>query len=109
LILRHGPREAVAAGFRHYHYSLNEASTEFGSNTVLAYEGNTVPYNFLTSIAASGTVPSINLTFNIDQSHMLYARVDKGFRLGGASADTGPVPVGPHRHYQSRPRGPGHE
>jgi iron complex outermembrane receptor protein len=85
----------VAAGLRHYHYSLNEASTEFGSNTVLAAEGNTVPYNFLTSIAASGTVPSVNLTFNIDQNHMLYARIDKGFRLGGASADTGPVPVVP--------------
>src|SRR5690348_1888772 len=85
----------IAAGFRHYHYSLNETSTEFGSNTVLAAEGNTVPYNFSTAIAASGTVPSVNLTLNLDQNHMLYARVDKGFRLGGASADTGPVPVAP--------------
>ena len=85
----------IAMGARHYHYSLNETSTEFGSNTVLAAEGNTVPYNFQTAIAASGTVPSVNLTFNLDQNHMLYARVDKGFRLGGASADTGPVPVAP--------------
>jgi iron complex outermembrane receptor protein len=90
---RFSPHFAVAAGFRHYHYSLNETSTEFGSNTVLAAEGNTVPYNFATSIAASGTVPSLNLTYNIDGNHMVYARVDKGFRLGGASADTGPVPV----------------
>lgn len=85
----------LAAGFRHYHYSLNETSSEFGSNTVLAAEGNTVPYYFATAIAASGTVPSFNLTYNIDQNHMLYVRIDKGFRLGGASADTGPVPVVP--------------
>jgi iron complex outermembrane receptor protein len=92
---RFAPHFAVAAGFRHYHYSLNETSTEYGSNTVLAAQGNTVPYNFATSIAASGTVPSLNLTYNIDRNHMLYARIDKGFRLGGASADTGPIPVVP--------------
>ena len=86
---------SVAAGVRHYHYSLNETSSEYGSNTVLAAEGNSVVYNFGTSIAASGTVPSINLTYDIDQNHMVYARVDKGFRLGGASADTGPIPVVP--------------
>jgi iron complex outermembrane receptor protein len=86
---------AVAAGLRHYHYSLHETSTEFGSNTVLAAEGNTVPYNFATAISASGTVPSFTLTYNIDSSHMLYLRVDKGFRLGGAGADTGPIPVAP--------------
>ena len=40
-------------------------------------------------------MPSVNLTLNLNQNHMLYARVDKGFRLGGASADTGPVPVAP--------------
>ena len=92
---RFSPHFEIAGGFRHYHYSLSESSTEFGSNTVLAALGNTVPYNFATSIAASGTVPSVNLTYNIDQDHMLYARVDKGFRLGGASADTGPIPVAP--------------
>jgi iron complex outermembrane receptor protein len=86
---------SVAAGFRHYHYSLNETSTEYGSNTVLAALGNSVPYNFATSTSASGTVPSFTLTYNIDQAHMIYVRVDKGFRLGGAGADTGPIPVAP--------------
>lgn len=86
---------AIAAGLRHYHYGLNESSTEYGSNSVLAPLGNSVPYNFATSISASGTVPSVTLTYNIDANHMVYARIDKGFRLGGASADTGPVPVVP--------------
>ena len=92
---RFSPHFSIAAGFRHYHYSLNETSTEYGSNTVLAALGNTVPYNFATSISASGTVPSVTLTYNIDRSRMVYLRIDKGFRLGGAGADTGPIPVAP--------------
>lgn len=86
---------SIAAGFRRYHYSLHETSTEFGANTVLAGLGNTVPYNFATSTSSSGTVPSFTLTYNIDSGHMVYVRIDKGFRLGGASADTGPTPVAP--------------
>jgi iron complex outermembrane recepter protein len=83
----------VAAGFRRYHYSLGERSTEFGAFTPLGSEGNTVPYDAMASIAAGGTVPSITLTYNIDQDHMVYARIDKGFRLGGASGTAGPIPV----------------
>ena len=90
---RLSPHFAVAAGFRHYHYSLRETSTEFGAFSVLGIEGNTVPYHSGTSIAASGTVPSITLTYNIDRDHMLYVRIDKGFRLGGASGTAGPIPV----------------
>lgn len=90
---RISPHFAVAAGLRHYHYSLRETSTEYGVFSVLAVEGNTVPYDAGASIAASGTVPSFTLTYNIDRNHMIYARIDKGFRLGGASGDTGPIPV----------------
>ena len=90
---RFTPHFAVAAGVRHYHYSLRETSTEYGNFSVLAALGNTVPYTSGTSISASGTVPSINLTYNIDPNHMVYLRVDKGFRLGGASATAGPIPV----------------
>ncbi len=92
---RFSPHLAVALGFRHYHYSLRETSTEFGVFSVLAIEGNTVPYNSATSLSASGTVPSFTLTYNIDREHMLYARIDKGFRLGGASGTAGPIPVVP--------------
>ncbi len=90
---RLSPHFAVAAGFRHYHYSLSETSTEHGVFSVLGVEGNAVPYNSAASIAASGTVPSVTLTYNINPDHMLYVRIDKGFRLGGASGDTGPIPV----------------
>jgi iron complex outermembrane recepter protein len=83
----------VAAGFRHYHYSLAETSTEYGLFSALGPEGNTVPYNAAASIAASGTVPDVTLTWNIDSNHMLYAKVGKGFRLGGASSEVGPIPV----------------
>lgn len=84
---------AVAAGFRHYHFSLRETSTEFGAFSALGYLGNNVPYRSGTSIAASGTVPSFSLTYNIDRNHMLYVRISKGFRLGGASGTAGPIPV----------------
>jgi outer membrane receptor protein involved in Fe transport len=85
----------VAAGVRRYHYSMNETSDEYGVFTVYGVEGDDVPYNAATSIAAGGTIPSLTLTYNINPDHMLYARIDKGFRLGGASALTGPLAVVP--------------
>jgi len=90
---RLSPRFEVAAGLRRYHFGLAETSTEYGVFSALGPEGNTVPYNAGASIAASGTVPSFTLTYNIDADHMVYARIGKGFRLGGASGDTGPIPV----------------
>ena len=90
---RLSPHFAVAAGFRHYHYSMGETSTEYGLFTPLGTEGFNVPYNAANSIAASGTVPSVTLTYNIDPNHMIYARIDEGFRLGGISTLTGPIPV----------------
>jgi outer membrane receptor protein involved in Fe transport len=89
------PHFAVAAGFRHYHYSLSQIGTGHGVFSALGIEGNNVPYNFGASISASGTVPSITLTYNVDPNRMVYMRIDKGFRLGGATATTGPVPVVP--------------
>ena len=90
---RISPRFAVAAGFRHYHYSMAETSTEYGLFTPLGTEGFNVPYNAANSIAASGTVPSVTLTYNLDRNHMVYVRVDKAIRLGGISTLTGPIPV----------------
>lgn len=83
----------AAVGLRHYHYSLSETSTEYGLFTPLGAEGPNVPFNAATSDSASGTVPDFTLTFNIDSDHMVYARVGKGFRLGGVSTLTGPIPV----------------
>lgn len=83
----------LSAGFRHYHFGLSETSTEHGLFTPLGGEGVDVPYNAATSNSASGTVPSVTLTFNADSDHMVYARIGKGFRLGGVSTLTGPIPV----------------
>jgi outer membrane receptor protein involved in Fe transport len=90
---RLSPHFEVTAGFRHYHYSLSETSTEHGLFTPLGAEGLDVPYNAANSTAASGTAPSFTLTYNIDPDHMVYARIGKGFRLGGVSTLTGPIPV----------------
>jgi outer membrane receptor protein involved in Fe transport len=83
----------LAAGVRHYHYALSETSAEYGLFTPLGAEGTNVPYYAATSDAASGTVPDFTVTYNIDSDHMIYARVGKGFRLGGVSTLTGPIPV----------------
>jgi iron complex outermembrane receptor protein len=90
---RLSPHFEAAAGFRRYHYSLDERSTEVGVFSALGPEGNDVPYDAGATIAASGTVPSVTLTFNIDRDNMAYVRIDKGFRLGGASGTAGPIPV----------------
>jgi outer membrane receptor protein involved in Fe transport len=85
----------IAAGARYYRYSLNEPSTQIGAFTVLGGEGNNVPFKEDIATAASGTVPSFTLTYNVDSDHMVYVRIGKGFRLGGASGDVGPVAVTP--------------
>jgi outer membrane receptor protein involved in Fe transport len=81
----------VAAGFRRYHYSLSGSSSQVGAFTVSGAQGNDVPYNHAASFAASGTAPSFTMTYNIDPNHMVYLRIDKGFRLGGP--DPAPIPV----------------
>ncbi|HVW70546.1 MAG TPA: TonB-dependent receptor [Steroidobacteraceae bacterium] len=90
---RFSPHFEVEGGVRHYHYSLNSSSTQYGAFSTSGAEGNDVPDKASTSIAASGTVPSFAATYNIDQDHLVYARVGKGFRLGGVSGLTGPIPV----------------
>ena len=90
---RLSPQFEVEAGFRRYQYSMSETSSAYGVFSALGPEGNSVPYNAAVSAAASGTVPSFTLTYNIDRDHMVYARIGKGFRLGGASTVTGPIPV----------------
>ena len=85
----------LSAGYRRYNYTLNAPSTEYGSFTSSGALGDdVVSYNDL-SIAASGSVPSFSLTYNIDDDHMVYVRIGKGFRLGGASGDIGPLAVSP--------------
>jgi iron complex outermembrane receptor protein len=81
----------VAAGLRRYHYSLTDTSTQVGAFSALAGQGNNVPLNTSAAVAASGTVPSFTLTYNIDRDHMVYARIGKGFRLGGP--ELAPIPV----------------
>ena len=81
----------VAAGFRRYHYSLSGRSTQVGAFAVSGAQGNDVPFSHASSFSASGTVPSFTLTYDIDRDHMVYLRVDKGFRLGGP--DPAPIPV----------------
>jgi len=88
---RFSPHFEVAAGLRHYHYSLSGSATESGLFDPLGAEGLDVQYHFATSTRASGTVPSFTLTYNIDQDHMVYARIGKAFRLGGVI--TFPIPV----------------
>lgn len=90
---RLSPHLTLSGGFRHYDYSLSESSTEYGTFTATGPLGNTVPFTGTASIAASGTVPSFTLNYHIDSDHMVYAKIDKGFRLGGISSEVGPIPV----------------
>jgi outer membrane receptor protein involved in Fe transport len=92
---RISPQFELEGGFRHYHYSLGATSFQYGAFSAGAALCNTCPYNSAASIGASGTIPSITLTYNIDSQHMLYAKVDKGVRLGGVAGDVGPIPVAP--------------
>ncbi len=90
---RWSPQFEAAAGIRHYHYGLDESSTEHGVFTPLGAEGANVPFNAANTIGASGSAPSFSLTYNVDPDHMVYLRVGKGFRLGGVTTETGPIPV----------------
>jgi iron complex outermembrane receptor protein len=80
----------VSVGFRHYHYGLGETFHEFGAFSVYGSEGNTIPYNEAASAAASGTIPSLTLNYDVSPDSMIYATVTKGFRIGGANQ---PVPI----------------
>ena len=75
----------VAAGFRHYHYSLSQTNSQWGAFSVNLTPPYTEPFNTAASIASSGTIPSFNLTYTINDDDMIYANVAEGFRLGGAS------------------------
>ena len=87
---RFSPHFEVAAGFRRYHYSLSEQATQYGVFSVNGAQGDTVPFNSSGSDQASGTIPSLTLTYNVDSNHMVYVNIAKGLRLGGVSQ---PVPV----------------
>jgi iron complex outermembrane receptor protein len=92
---RLSPQFEVEGGFRHYNYSLGASSFQYGAISAGAALCNTCQYFSSASIGASGTIPSLTLTYNIDPDHMAYAKIDKGVRLGGVSGDVGPVPVAP--------------
>ncbi len=83
----------LAAGFRSYHYALSSLATQYGAFSVTAPQGNDIPSTFASGNAAGGTVPSVTLTYNIDTERMVYLKADEGFRVGGASNLTGPIPV----------------
>jgi len=92
---RYSSHFEAAVGLRHYVFSLNETSVENGVFTPLGPEGTDVVFNDANTTRASGTVPSFSLTYNFDRNRMIYARAGKGFRLGGVSAEGGPIPVAP--------------
>jgi len=89
---RFSPHFEIAAGLRYYHYRLNLSGGVYsGLFGPLGAEGLDVPYNFGDSTSASGSVPSVTLTYNVDPDHMVYTKIGKAFRLGGIS--TYPLPV----------------
>jgi iron complex outermembrane receptor protein len=92
---RLSPNFEVAGGFRHYQYRLDASSFVYGAFSAGAALCNTCRFYSAASIAASGTIPSLTLTYKIDPDHMVYAKIDKGFRVGGVSGDVGPIPVAP--------------
>jgi outer membrane receptor protein involved in Fe transport len=79
------PLFSVEAGLRHYHYSLSNSDTEYGAFAPNAFLGNSVPYDASFSNEASGTLPSLTLTYNVNQDDMVYAKASKGIRIGGAN------------------------
>lgn len=84
------PHWKIAAGIRHYQYSLSQANSQMGLFGVIAVPPYTERYDTAASIGASGTIPSLTLTYQINDNDMIYANAAEGFRLGGASQ---PVPV----------------
>lgn len=84
------PHWKLAAGFRHYQYSLSQTNSQWGLFSVYPTPPYTQKFNTAASVAASGTIPSFTLTYTINDNDMVYANAAEGFRLGGASQ---PVPV----------------
>jgi iron complex outermembrane recepter protein len=79
------PHFSVEAGLRHYHYSLSNSDIEYGAFAPNAFLGNGVPYSASFSNEASGTLPSLTLTYNVNPDDMVYAKASKGVRIGGAN------------------------
>jgi len=79
------PHFNAEVGLRHYHYSLSNSDTEYGLFAPNAFLGNDVPYAAAFSNRATGTLPSLTLTYNINQDDMVYAKASKGIRIGGAN------------------------
>jgi iron complex outermembrane recepter protein len=83
----------ASAGVRWYHYSYDQRNSEWGDFTPYGFDnllsgaptvaGNETPFNTNASNSASGTNPRFNLTWQIDNDHMVYGTIAKGFRLGG--------------------------
>jgi iron complex outermembrane receptor protein len=84
------PELTGTVGLRHYHYSLSQTNTEFGTFTVNGGVNNYEPYNTGASNSASGTDPKFDLSYKVVPDVLLYATVAKGFRLGGVNQ---PIPV----------------
>ena len=92
---RFNPHFELEAGYRHYHYSVNVTTIEYGVFTPNALLGNTVPTIASFPQTASGNLPSFTATYNINDEDMVYFNFAKGFRTGGGNfpfpvADPGP-------------------
>ena len=93
------PQFNVEAGFRHYHYSLSNSDTEYGVFAPNAALGNSVPYAISFSNEASGTLPEFTVSYKITQDDMVYAKVSKGIRIGGANNPAPAEPVGSNNAF----------
>ena len=79
-----------------YGYSANYSSTTGQSQ---CFGPPSTPYapctNLDKTVASSGTVPRLNLTYKIDPDHMVYTTYSKGFRPGGVNR-TAEKGIGPY-------------
>jgi iron complex outermembrane receptor protein len=87
---RFSPHFEVEAGLRHYNYSVNVTTTEFGVFTPSAGLGNAVPTIASFPQRASGNLPSFTANYTLNPDVMVYFNFAKGFRTGGGNF---PFPV----------------
>ena len=72
-------RLAIAAGIRYFDQSTDQDRPQLNpANTV-------IPLETITGQAETGSIPRLNVSYNLSDSMMLYGSFAEGFRLGGAT------------------------